>query len=205
MTNRTGYPVPFVREIRVPGSLRTDAFVLRPITAADAELDYAAVMESREYLRSWEQSTWPEDDFTVAANREDLEKLAMWNAEHLAFTYTVLGPSETECLGCVYIFPTNAKMYQKSVITAVDEGARWDGVEAGVYFWVRKSQLPAHLDAVLLRTLRSWFDTDWDLRGYVFVTNEQYEQQVELLEAAGLTLRFEIAEEDKPGRYLAYA
>jgi hypothetical protein len=31
--------------------LRTEEFVLRPIVADDAELDYAAVMETREYLR----------------------------------------------------------------------------------------------------------------------------------------------------------
>ena len=40
--------------------------------AADADMDYAAVMEGREYRRTWDQSTWPADDFTVAANRKDL-------------------------------------------------------------------------------------------------------------------------------------
>ncbi len=35
----------------VPAELRTDEFVLRPIKADDAELDYRAVMETREYLR----------------------------------------------------------------------------------------------------------------------------------------------------------
>src|SRR5687767_2807519 len=103
----------------VPASLKTGAFVLRPITAGDAALDYAAVMESREYLRSWEQSTWPEDDFTVAANGVDLAKLERWNSDRLAFTYTVLDPTESECRGCVYIFPTNASMFQKAEISPV--------------------------------------------------------------------------------------
>jgi hypothetical protein len=196
--------VPFTRNISVPRFLKTDGFVLRLITAADAELDYAAVMESREYLRRWEQSTWPEDDFTVARNREDLEKLEKWNAEHLAFTYTVLDPSETECLGCVYIFPTNASVFQKSQITPVGRTS-WDEGEAAVYFWVRKSRLKSHQDEVLLKALRHWIDSDWDLSGHVFVTNEQFEQQVQLLEGTDLRLRFEIKEDGKPGKYLAYA
>lgn len=196
--------MPFTQEVSPPKSLKTDAFVFRPITAADAELDYAAVMESREYLRHWEQSTWPEDDFTVADNREDLAKLEKWNAEHMAFTYTVLDPTETECLGCVYIFPTNASIFQKAQIRRVDR-TQWDDREAAVYFWVRKSQLGGQKDSVLLETLRKWIDSDWNLSGHVFVTNEQFKQQVQMLEGTDLRLRFEIKEEGKPGKFLAYA
>src|SRR3954468_17645205 len=152
----------------VPQSLGTDALVLRLITAADAESDYAAVMESRDYLRLWEQSTWPEDDFTLAANRADLEKLGRWNAEHMAFTYTVLDTTGTECLGCVYIFPTNASMFQKATVTAVGP-IQWSEVEAAVYFWVRKSQLAAQKDEILLGTLQPWLEREWGLSGHVFV------------------------------------
>ena len=196
--------MPFPPDMSVPTLLRTHGFVLRPITAADAELDHAAVMESREYLRSWEQSTWPEDDFTVAANRADLAKLERWNAEHAAFTYTVLDPPESECLGCVYVFPTNASMFQKALITPVD-GSDWDEYEATVYFWVRKSEMEARRDTVLLKTLQQWIRSDWNLSGHLFVTNEQFEQQVRLLQSTDLLLRFEIDEPGKPGTYLAYS
>ncbi|HWU57775.1 MAG TPA: N-acetyltransferase, partial [Microbacteriaceae bacterium] len=84
--------------ISVPAELRTDAFVLRPIVADDAELDFAALMETREYLRLWEQSSWPEDDFTVEANRADLVGLEERHAAHRAFTYTVLDPNGTQSL-----------------------------------------------------------------------------------------------------------
>ena len=67
-------------DVVAPTGLETPRFVLRPILATDARLDYDAVMESREYLRKWEQSTWPEDDFTVDANREDLAKLEQRHA-----------------------------------------------------------------------------------------------------------------------------
>ena len=195
--------MPFRQQISASERLETQDFVLRPITLADAERDYAAVLESRAHLRTREQSTWPADDFTVAESRKDLEKLERWNAEHAAFTYTLLDPTETLCLGCVYIFPTNASTFQKAQITAVD-GGRFDEHEAAVYFWVRKSQLDLHKDEALLEALRTWLDSDRDLGGRVFVTNEQFEQQVRMLEASGLRLRFVIREEGKPGAYLAY-
>jgi len=49
--------MPFITmDIDAPDGLTTDDFILRPIVAADAGLDYAAVMESREHLRTWEQT-----------------------------------------------------------------------------------------------------------------------------------------------------
>jgi hypothetical protein len=82
----------------VPAVLRTEEFVLRPIVADDAELDYAAVMETREYLRLWRQTTWPEDDFTVEENRKDLVECEERHLAGRAFTYTVLHPCGSECL-----------------------------------------------------------------------------------------------------------
>lgn len=194
----------FAAHIVAPARLQTDEFVLRPITAADAALDYAAVMESRDYLRLWEQSTWPADDFTVEADRTDLEKLEGGNADRKAFTYTVLDPAETECLGCVYVFPLDAAFLARSHVTAVAD-THWEDYDAAVYFWVRASRLASHLDRALLAALRTWLSQEWNLRAHLFVTNEQFPQQADLLGGTDLTVQFEIAEPGKPGRYLAYA
>ncbi|NDL55752.1 GNAT family N-acetyltransferase [Phytoactinopolyspora mesophila] len=187
----------------VPEGLTTDGFTLRPIVAADAEMDYAAVMESREYLRTWEQSSWPEDDFTVAANREDLEKLEQRHANRQAFTYTVLNPAETQCLGCVYIMSTDAKMFTGARISPVADH-KWEDYEAAVYFWVRKSHLATAMDRELLDSLRTWLAQAWNFRGHLIVTNEQFIQQVDMIRETDLQLRFEVEEAGKPGRYLAY-
>jgi hypothetical protein len=191
-------------EFHVPDELRTKEFLLRPIRASDAALDYDAVMESREFLRLWEQSTWPEDDFTVEANREDLAKLEQRHAASESFTYTVLNPDETQCLGCVYIFPTSAPLFSKSRISAV-AGAEWTGFDAAVYFWVRKSRLPDRLDRRLLDALGPWLAHDWGIAYPLIVTNEQFAQQVAMIEDAGLHLRFRLARPNEPGRSLAYA
>jgi hypothetical protein len=187
----------------VPAGLTTDEFVLRPIKATDAAADYAAVMETRAELRLWEQSDWPADDFTVEGNREDLVGLEERHGAHSAYTYTVVDPAGTEALGCVYVFPTGAKFLAGSEVTPLGD-ARWDEVEAVVYFWVRRSRMDAGMDARLLGALRGWFATAWGLSRVVFVTNEQFGRQVELIERTDLRRRFELREPDKAGAYLVY-
>jgi hypothetical protein len=187
----------------VPGGLRNDEFVLRPITAADAEMDYRAVMETRRYLRLWEQSSWPADDFTVDANREDLVGLEKRHLAHRAFTYTVVDPAGTECLGCVYVFPTTATFLAKSAVTAVGDDD-WSEVEAVIYFWARLSHMELGLDGRLLDALRAWFATEWKVARAVYVTNEQFRHQVDLIDRTDLVLKFTLLEPDKPGTYLVF-
>ena len=139
-------------DFSAPAGLRTDEFLLRPILTSDAELDYEAVMESKEFLRTWEQSGWPEDDFTVEANREDMDKLERRHNERVSFTYTVMNLTETECLGCVYISPPDVPWIARAEITAVD-GAQWSDYEAVVAFWVRQSRLADETDRRLLDAL----------------------------------------------------
>lgn len=187
----------------VPAGLRTADFVLRPIVADDAEKDHAAVMETREHLRLWEQSTWPEDDFTVEANHADLIDLEKRHAEHRAFTYTVLEPNGTECVGCVYVFPTSASFLVKSTVTPVGDD-QWADVDAVIYFWARLTQMEAGADELLLTALRAWFAEEWKLERAVYVTNEHFTQQVDLIDRTDLILKFELVEPGKPGKYLVF-
>lgn len=189
---------------QAPDGMRTDEFLLRPIRVTDVELDYEAVMESREFLRTWEQSTWPEEDFTVEANRRDLDKLERQHTEGRSFTYTVMNPAETQCLGCVYIFPTDAPFLTRSEITAVGD-AQWSDYDAAVYFWIRKSRLADKLDRRLLDALRSWLERDWPIGNPLIVTSELFEQQVALIERTDLQLEFQLEDPPQPGRFLAYA
>jgi hypothetical protein len=187
----------------VPAELRTAEFALRPITVDDAERDYAAVMETRGDLRLWEQSAWPADDFTVDGNRADLADLEQRHAAHRAFTYTVLDPDGVESLGCVYVFSTTATFLTKAAVTAVAD-AVWSRVDAVVYFWVRRSRIESGLDGRLLAALRTWFADEWRFERVVFVTNEQFTQQVALLERTDLAVQFELREPGKAGTYLVY-
>jgi hypothetical protein len=187
----------------VPAKLKTEYFVLRPIVVDDTELDYAAVMETREHLRLWRQSTWPEDDFTVEANRKDLIDLEQRHAAHRAYTYTVLDPDGTRCLGCVYVFPTSATFLAKSTVIPVGDD-KWADLDAVIFFWARLSQMETGMDQRLLAALRRWFTDEWKLEKTVYVTSEQFTQQVDLLNHSDLNLKFELIEPGKPRRRLVY-
>lgn len=175
--------------IRPLDGLRTDEFVLRPIVEADAASDHDAVMESREFLRIWEQSTWPEEDFTVEANRDDMVKMEQRHLDNYAFGYTMQTPDESACLGCVYVMPADAKGYADVVVDEVGS-MRWADCRATVSFWVRSSRLADGLDGRLLAGLVRWFADEWRLDGVVFATNQDLEQQVALIEGAGLRRQF---------------
>ncbi len=190
--------------IGAPAGLRTRQFVLRPLLGSDAELDYDAVMESREFLRTWEQSTWPEDDFTVEANREDLLRHERQHLEGDAFTYTVMNLEETECLGCVYVLPPDAKMWSGAHVTPVGADS-WSECDATVFFWVRKSRLAEGLDHALLDSVLVWFERAWSFTAPVIVSNEQFDQQVAMIERTDLGRRFELRVPGNPGTFLAYA
>ena len=192
------------KEITPPLGIRSEAFVIRPVRTADVELDYAAVMESREFLRTWEQSTWPEDDFTVAANLEDLEKLVNRHSTGEAFAYTVMSPDETECFGCIYISPPEVRWFNDAEITPVSS-ARWSDIEAMISFWIRKSRLGEEMDRQVLDAIRAWFEDEWAFGRYVISTNEQFLQQVAMIEGTDLALQFEIKLPGSSGKDLAYA
>ena len=187
----------------IPDGVATDEFILRPLVAADVELDYAAVMESKVELRPWEQTGWPADDFTLADDLVDVESLEQRHLNRHSFTYTVLDPDATECLGCVYIMPPDARSLTSAQITPLGDRP-WTDYGAAIYFWVRTSRLASGLDRRLLDTLRAWVAEDWMLGPHVFVTNEQCAQQVELLEEAGLRRCFTIQGAGQSGAYLAY-
>lgn len=160
-------------------------------------------MESREFLRTWEQSSWPEDSFTVEANREDLRKLERRHAAKESFTYTVMNSTEVRCLGCVYIFPIDADMFARAEISAVD-GSKWSDYAAAIYFWIRKSRLADALDRRLLDAMGPWLAHDWRFDSFLFITNEQFEQQVQMIESADLPLSFCISDPKAKGAFLAY-
>jgi hypothetical protein len=80
---------------------------LRPIREDDVDIDYPAVMGSRDrlwakYGQAW---GWPSATMTYLADKEDLAHHEAEIAAHESFNYAVLDEQETELLGCVYIDP----------------------------------------------------------------------------------------------------
>ncbi len=89
----------------VPTGMRTDELLLRTLRASDVELNYEAVMASREMLHLRSGGGWPREGFTLEENLADLQQHEAEFHARTSFTYTVMDPTQTRCLGCVYIYP----------------------------------------------------------------------------------------------------
>ena len=120
---------------------------LRPIRATDVEIDYPAVMGSRErlwakYGRAW---GWPPATMTLEQDRRDLEHHEHEIATQQSFNYAVLDEHESALLGCVYIDP------------APDS---WDS-DALVSWWVVDGCVGTSLQAELDRFVPAWVTSVW--------------------------------------------
>lgn len=160
-----------------PEGRASDRVTLRPLRAADVAADYDAVMSSTTMLRQWSQSDWPADDFTLAENLEDLRRHEREHEDGVAFTYTVLDPAGTRCLGCVYLQPLRT-----------GESGWADGARhvARVAFWVREAEIASDLDRHLLGLLREWLRESWSFERVVFSASPGDGRQIRLLEESGL-------------------
>jgi hypothetical protein len=120
---------------------------LRPIRAADAEIDLPAVMESRDRLfaRYGEAWGWPPESMTVEADREDLAHHEDEMRAREGFNYAILDADETELLGCVYIYPSEAD------------------ADADVSWWLVDRALGSELERELDRALPAWLRETWGL------------------------------------------
>lgn len=189
--------------LSAPTTLATDAFTLRPIALDDAQRDYEAVMATRDDLLLWEQSDWPAPDFTVDANRADLEGMAERTTAGSAHDYIILAPTGNESLGCVYIFPTTAGFLYRSSVEPLGT-LKWNHVDAVVYFWARAPYAQDGLTQRLLDELRKWFRDEWNLSTVVFAVSSVLEHQMAVLEASDLTPQFTLREPEKPAPYVLF-
>jgi hypothetical protein len=123
---------------------------LRPIREADVEIDYPAVMGSRErlwarYGAAW---GWPPTTMTFDEDREDLARHELEIAARETFNYAVLDAGETTLLGCVYVDPP-------------EEG---DECEAVSSWWVVDGAVGTELERALDAFVPEWLTRVWGFR-----------------------------------------
>ena len=131
-------------EFAVPATLETAEFRLRMLTVNDVVKDYDAVISSVDHLKTiWPGGKWPAG-LTLEQNLVDLG----WHQKEFqtrrSFAYTVVTPSESQVVGCVYIEPT----YRQ-------------GYDAVVYLWARQSELAGGLEARLHAAVKEWLRSSW--------------------------------------------
>lgn len=122
---------------------------LRPIGEADVEIDFPAVMGSRERL--WETYGeawgWPPADLTLEDDRRELARHERENGAGGPFNYAVLNADESALLGCVYIDPPDAQ-----AAAACDAVVSW---------WLVDGALDGALERELADVVPSWLARVW--------------------------------------------
>ena len=138
---------PFVpKEFEVPAVLETETFRLRMLTVNDVVKDYDAVMSSIEHLQRQNVfgGSWPQATLTLEQDLIDLG----WHQKEFqtrrSFAYTMMNLDETQCLGCVYVEPTEKP-----------------NVDAVVYLWVRQSEFEKGTDSTLFDVVKKWISEKW--------------------------------------------
>lgn len=137
---------PFIApNFQIPEKLETDKLRLRMLTINDVEKDYDAVMTSVKHLQNtFDDHAWPSPDLTLEQDLIDLGWHQKEFQKRSSFAYTVMNLDESECLGCVYIYPSEDSNY-----------------DARVYLWVRQSEFEKGLDPILFGAVKNWIDKKW--------------------------------------------
>jgi tetratricopeptide (TPR) repeat protein len=144
-------------DFQVPQLLLTKRMRVRPLRAADVDLDYRAVMGSRDHIRGvfGPGDDWPRDDLSY---EDDLRALKNHEDEfrrRTAFTFTVTDHREKECLGCVYILPIHAA-----------------GYKAQVFLWVTAEAFRKGYDQELFSAVKAWLTDYWPFSRVAFPGRE---------------------------------
>jgi RimJ/RimL family protein N-acetyltransferase len=136
-------PAGFVHPTRVDVA---DGFHLRPIRAADVDLDYPAVMGSRERLWSiyGEAWGWPPATMTYEQDRADLAHHEAEIEAHESFNYALFDAAESELLGCVYVDPPERA-----------------GADAEISWWVVDRYAGTDLEKALDSLVPRWIADSW--------------------------------------------
>jgi hypothetical protein len=136
---------PFVpATFQVPATLETPEFKSRMLTVNDVVKDFDAVVTSTAHLRGiFGSGNWPEG-LTLEQNLIDLGWHQKEFQRRTSFAYTVLNPSETQVVGCVYVNPTPKQ-----------------GFDASVLLWARQSELASGLEDRLYAAVQAWLASAW--------------------------------------------
>ena len=138
-------------DFKIPEVLETDRFRLRMLTVNDVKLDYDAVMTSIEHLQETQpfgpNHKWPTKDLSYEQDLIDLGWHQKEFQRRTSFAYTMMNLDETECLGCMYIYPSDNPNYDAIVI-----------------MWVRQSEVANGLDEILFSSVKKWIQDKWPFK-----------------------------------------
>jgi hypothetical protein len=148
MNNSTFIP----EEFQIPEKLLKNDFIIRKLVAKDVYLDYIAVMSSINIIKKTRGGIWPSPDLSFEDDMIDLAWHQREFEHKSSFAYTVMNLEESECLGCLYLYPPGTR----------SENSRNSDVD--VSFWVTQSAYGKGFYKVLYNELSRWLTEYWKFK-----------------------------------------
>lgn len=186
----------------IPENLTTEYCHIRPLLATDVELDFAAVVTSRDYLHTWSQDEWPAENFSLEDNLKDLVEHEQEHIARIALTFTILTRDQQECLGCIYLKPVLWTLRDNEVVAGAETTP---SDTAGKFaFWVVPDAMQSGMDKTLLNDLFKWFRTEWRMESVFVQTNEKDQHQLTLYESSGLAREYALKMEGDDTLFYLY-
>lgn len=183
----------------MPATTTFDEFLLEPLTVDHLEPDYAAVMDTRAWLREWGGTTWPADDFTLGENLEDLALHQREHEEGVAFTFTVLSSDRSVCLGCVYLTDI-ARLAE----TNPDVIGRLPADGAVLRLWGRRSHPTPDTTDRLLAGVLDWLATEWEFPAVYLAVRSEDQRHRAVAARAGLRVEAQVTVPGRDGSFDLY-
>ncbi len=130
---------------------------LRPIRPSDVDIDYPAVMGSRERLwaQFGEPHGWPQESLTYEDDLADLIRHEAEMDDNLSFNYALLDRNESYLAGCVYIDPPERL-----------------GADADISYWVIDSLEGSPVATSLREVVRRWIGEAWPFTNPRFIGSD---------------------------------
>jgi hypothetical protein len=152
---------------KIPLTLNTEVFKIRPLTIHDVVKDYAAVMSSIAHLKGLfdPSDSWPTEDLSFEQDLIDLGWHQKEFQNRSSFAFTVMSSDEAICLGCIYIYPSKKALY-----------------DANVFLWIRQSHSNL-LDTQLFTDVKNWLDQQWWFKSVAYPGRQPTWQEWALLPA----------------------
>lgn len=166
----------FVKEVLDPPVQVIEGnFILRKLTVDEVEKDYKALMSSKESLRQIFSldDTWPADDMTLEENYEDLKRHQEEFDNREGFAYTIVNKDDTECIGCVYIWPWTHDIEKE--------------YDALVFYWVTDKMKAVDFELQLDGYIDYWLKSFWKIKNPLMpgrnISLEKWSDIVKIIES----------------------
>lgn len=158
-------------------------FILKPQTQADNADDYEAVMESKMELREWSDSSWPEDNFSLESNLEDLVGHIDDHQAGTDLGFSIWQLDDQRFLGSVYLNDPSGLFDDYPGSSEIHQVAK---VELRVEYWLRRG-ISQEFEKEFVLSVRDWL-VQCGQRVVVWGSRRPMRKRRELYEFLGMSL-----------------